>query len=82
MVFSRPSQDSKLDLKVIKNPWDYNSNCFKFTIDPNQLFDEIELNPWIKDNECKSITDRIKKYFSGNVVKSKLYDHPFFNVKM
>lgn len=82
LVFSRPSQDSKLDLKVIKNPWDYNSNCFKFTIDPNQLFDEIELNPWIKDNECKSITDRIKKYFSGNVVKSKLYDHPFFNVKM
>ncbi len=82
LVFSRPSHNSKLDLKVIKNPWDYNSNCFKFTIDPNQLFDEIELNPWIKDNECKSITDRIKKYFSGNVVKSKLYDHPFFNVKM
>lgn len=82
LVFWRPDQGPQLDLKQIKNLWDYDSDYFKFTIDSDQLFDEIELNPWIGDNECKSITDEIKKYFSGNIVKSKLYNHPFFNVKL
>ena len=82
LVFSRPSQDSEIDLTGIKNPWAYDSDFFSFTIDPNQLFDEIELNPWIKDTEYKSIVNMIKTDFSGNVVKSKLYDHPFFNVKL
>lgn len=80
LVFSRPSPESEIDLSSIKNPWNHNSDTFKFTIDPDQLFDEIELNPWI-DN-CDSIISDIKKYYKGNVVKSKLYDHPFFTLKL
>lgn len=82
LVFSRPSSGSKIDLSTIKNQWDDNSDTFEFTIDPDQLFDEIELNPWIDEDKCCSIICDIKKYYNGEVMKSKLYEHPFFTVKL
>lgn len=82
LVFSRPSPESKIDSSTIKNPWDNSSDAFKFTIDPNLLFDEIELNPWIDEDKCCSIIGDIKKYYKGDVLKSKLYEHPFFTVKL
>ena len=77
-----PSPESQIDINKIKNQWDYNSDVFNFSIKPNQLFDEIELNPWIDNQECASIINEIKKYYDGNVVKSKLYNHPFFKIKL
>lgn len=82
LIFSMPSPESQIDINKIKNQWDYNSDVFNFSIKPNQLFDEIELNPWIDNQECASIINEIKKYYDGNIVKSKLYNHPFFKIKL
>ena len=82
LVFSRPSPEPGRDASAIKNPWDYNSDTFKFRIEPDLLFDEIELNPWIDEDNCCSIISEINKYYKGDVTKSKLYEHPFFTVKL
>ena len=81
LIFTRPD-NTDIELKTVKNPWDCNSDIFKFQIDPCQIFEEIELNPWIDNKSCVSTINEIQKYYDGPVVKSKLYNHPFFKIKM
>ncbi|MBQ9547318.1 MAG: hypothetical protein IJU90_08555 [Bacteroidales bacterium] len=81
LIFTRPD-NSDIDLTNVKNPWESSSDFYKFKIDPNSLFDEIELNPWMDNNSCASTINEIRKYYTGPVEKSKLYNHPFFKIRI
>lgn len=81
LIFNKPSDQSEVDLTSIANPWD-NSDVFKFSIDPNSLFDKVILNPWMDSDLQNDIIGEIKKYFNGEIVKSSLYEQPFFQVKI
>lgn len=58
------------------------SDIYKFGIDPDDLFDEILIDPWTDDNICNQIITQIKEIYSGNVAKSQLYLKPSFKVKL
>lgn len=58
------------------------SDIYKFDIDPDDLFDEILIDPWTDDNICNQIITQIKENYNGNVAKSQLYIYPSFKVKL
>lgn len=77
LIFHKPV--NSINQNVINNPWN-NSDFFKFKIDPDTLFEEIEINPW-----CNQATFSIILYylinglqFEGLVTRSSLNDKPFF----
>lgn len=81
IIFSKPSTN-EIDLNTIKNPWD-ESDLFFINIDPNKLFDEIEIDPWLPTNEYENLKQElIKMGFTGNITRSSLYDKPFFVTKI
>lgn len=83
LIFMRPDDTNvPINQKGVKNPWDIHSDIFQFNINPDLLFDSIEINPWIDESNCSMVINEVKKYYNGNVVRSKLYDHPFFTVKL
>lgn len=81
IIFGKPST-SEIDLKTIRNPWD-DSDFFYVNIDPNVLFDEIEVDPWLKNNEFSVLKDElIALGYTGKITRSGLYDRPFFVAKI
>lgn len=81
LIFSRPSTN-EIDLGSVRNPWD-DSDRFFVNIDPDTLFDEIEIDPWITQAQYRSLESDIRALgFSGQVTRSSLYDKPFFITKI
>lgn len=58
------------------------SDIHLFSINPDIVFEEVELDPWVDNKDCQITIDQIKQFYHGQVTKSKLYDHPFFKVKL
>lgn len=58
------------------------SDIYKFDIDPDIIFEEVELDPWVDNNDCQTTIDNIKQFYHGKITRSKLYDDPFFRVKL
>lgn len=81
IIFSKPSTD-EIDLATVRNPWD-NSDLFFVQIDPNTLFDEIEIDPWLSIDEFEKLKQEIISLgFTGRITRSSLYDKPFFIAKI
>jgi len=81
LLFCRPSTN-EIDLAAVKNSWD-DSDFFFVNIDPNALFDEVEIDPWIKGDKYLNLCEEIKAAgYEGSITRSELYDKPFFNVKI
>lgn len=59
-----------------------NSDIYLFGINPDNVFEEVELDPWVENKDCQIIIDQIKEFYHGQVTKSKLYDNPFFQIKL
>lgn len=77
IVFNKPSTD-EIDLRDVQNPWD-DSDSFNVTIDPNLLFNEVEVDPWITKQEYENLKKEIRNLgYKGNITRSSLYDRPFF----
>lgn len=52
-------------------------------IDPNVLFEEIVLDPWIKLSTFKrKKNELVKAGFTGKITRSSLYDKPFLKFKI
>ena len=58
------------------------SDIYLFGINPDNVFEEVELDPWVENKNCQTTIDLIKQFYHGQVTKSKLYDHPFFKIKL
>jgi len=59
------------------------SDFFAFQIDPNQIFDEIEFEPWITVAIYESSKREIKKLgFVNSISRSTMYDKPLFVLKL
>lgn len=81
IIFSKPSTN-EIDLSKIYNPWD-NSDLFFANIDPNSLFEEIEIDPWLTKEEFEMLKQEIIDLgFTGHITRSSLYDKPFFVTKI
>lgn len=81
IIFGKPSVGS-VNLTTIKNPWD-DSDLFFVNIDPNTLFEEIEIDPWLPNSEYENLKQEIKDIgFIGHITRSSLYDKPFFVTKI
>jgi len=81
IIFSKPSTN-EIDLNTITNPWD-NSDLFFVNIDPNTLFEEIEIDPWLRKEDYDKLKQEIVDLgYTGHITKSSLYDKPFFITKI
>ncbi len=77
ILFSRPSTN-EININTVKNPWD-DSDYFFVNIDPNNLFDEVEIDPWLPKSEFERLkTEFIALGFTGKIIQSGLYNRPFF----
>jgi len=63
------------EVRIIVRDENYNDDIMKIQIDPNLLFEEIILDPWIKLSTFKKKMREIKDagYF-GSITRSSLYD--------
>lgn len=81
IIFSKPSTD-EIDLNTVTNPWD-NSDLFFVNIDPNALFEEIEIDPWLTKEDYDKLKQEIVNLgYTGHITRSSLYDKPFFITKI
>ena len=78
LIFCRPEEV----IENVKNSWDPCSDIFEFQIEPNDLFDEIEFDPWVDENIYNKFKEQFVQYYNGSIVKSKLYEHSFFKIKL
>lgn len=69
LIYSKTDQDNLGDL-------------FKFDIKPDELIDEITLDPWVKPEQSGSIIKQIKEYYNGTVGVSKLYEKGNFEFQI
>lgn len=80
LIFMQPSDNSASYPKA-KNYWDASSDLFSVSIDPNSIFDEIVIDPWVTDIEERQIEHQIQSNgYTGKITRSSLYDTPFFKV--
>ncbi len=81
LIFVRPN-DKDIDMSTILNPWD-EGDTFSFKCNLNDVLDEIEFNPWVSDFEFEKRKKIIEKHgYSGNIIKSRLYDSPKHKIKL
>lgn len=81
IIFCKPSTN-EIDLSKIRNPWN-NSDLFFVNIDPNSLFEEIEIDPWLTKEEFEKLKQEIIDLgFTGHITHSSLYNKPFFVTKI
>lgn len=81
IIFSKPTS-SEIELTKIKNPWN-ESDLFFVEINPNELFDEIEIDPWLTPREFIKLKEKILSLgFNGKITQSSLYNKPFFTTKI
>lgn len=57
-------------------------NVHEFAIDPNSLIEEIELSPWVPEQDVIKLTEMIKSKYNGVVTHSKLYDEPDIHIRI
>lgn len=57
-------------------------DLYFFDVEPNDLIEEIEFSPWVGEKDVNRLTSQIKKYYNGNVTRSKLYDEPGIHIKI
>jgi len=71
------------EVRIIVYNKDNVNSLLQIDIDPNHLYDELILDPWIKPNEFEQKKDElINAGFTGKITRSSLYDKPFFIVKL
>lgn len=81
-IFNKPSSNYDIDMSLIKNKWD-NSDFFYFKIEPNEVIDEIVIDPWVSSDEFDTIkSELISLGYSNLINKSKLYDKLFFTLNI
>jgi hypothetical protein len=81
IIFSKPSTN-EIDLTQVKNPWD-DSDLFFVNIDPNILFEEIEIDPWLPTADYENLQNELRAMgYTGHITRSSLYDKPFFVTKI
>lgn len=66
--------ENEVRLLYCKTDQDDLGDLFKFDINPDELIDEIILDPWVKPEQSGSIIQQIQKYYKGKVSVSKLYE--------
>lgn len=66
--------ENEVRLLYSKTDDDNLGKLFKFDINPDELIDEIILDPWVKPEQSDSIIQEIQKYYKGKVGVSKLYE--------
>lgn len=82
LIFHKMNTDNPDDFKNVKNMWD-DSDKFFVSFDPNILFDEIEIDPWLNEDACKKITKEIKDLgYDGIIHQSQLYKRPNFELNI
>lgn len=75
IIFCKQSSPDT-DFSKVKNKWD-DTDKFFVNIDPNSLFDEVTIDPWITDDAYTDIRKIIKKLgYKGTIKKSNLYSIP------
>jgi hypothetical protein len=71
------------EVRIIVYNKDNVNSLLQIDIDPNLLYDELILDPWIKPIEFEQKkTELINAGFTGKITRSSLYDKPFFIVKL
>lgn len=81
LIFNKPN-DNDANFSSVMNKWD-SSNKFFIKINPTDLFDEMETDPWIEDDIFSKISEEIKaNNYAGAINRSGLYNEPFFSVKI
>lgn len=81
LIFSKPATN-EIDMATLINPWD-DTDRFFVKIDPNLLFDEIEIDPWLPKADYDLLKqDIVALGYTGNITRSSLYDRPFFVTKI
>jgi hypothetical protein len=71
IIYSKSSQDK------------HDSDLYFVDIDPNTLFEEIEIDPWLTKTEFEKLKQElIDLGYKGNITRSSLYDRPFFVTKI
>lgn len=81
LIFRKPNSPT-IDLKKIKNKWD-NSDYFNYSIDINNVIEEITIEPWVTDADFVTMEKEIYSLgYTGNINKSNLYERPLFILKM
>ena len=72
-------QEVRIVIRDDKN----SADKIQIPIDPNVLFEEIVLDPWIKLSTFKrKKRELLKAGFTGKIIRSSLYDKPFFKFKI
>ncbi|MBN1924190.1 MAG: hypothetical protein JW798_00010 [Prolixibacteraceae bacterium] len=75
LIVKRKPFDYEKEVRVIIRDENYKFEEMKITIDPNFLFEEITLDPWIKYKTFKNKEKEIRDAgFRGRIVRSSLYD--------
>lgn len=74
--------ENEVRLLYCKTDQDNLGDLFKFRIDPDELIDEITLDPWVESEKSGSIIKQIKKYYNGTVGVSKLYEKGNFEFQI
>jgi len=81
LTFKKPN-DKKMDLSLIKNKWD-DSDIFEYSIDPNEIIEDILIEPLIDVVEYEKLKREIYSYgYTGLVSKSTLYEKPLLFIHM
>lgn len=82
LIFHKMNTDNPDDFKDVKNKWD-DSDKFFVSFAPNILFDEVEIDPWLSEEDCNKIIKEIRDLgYTGLINQSQLYYRPNFNLKI
>lgn len=74
--------ENEVRLLYCKTDQDDLGDLCKFNINPDELIDEITLDPWVEPEQSGSIIKQIKKYYNGTVGVSKLYEKGNFEFQI
>lgn len=81
MIFMRPDNSSGTDFSKVNNKWN-SGNLFFLKVDPHNLIDEIEFDPWCDPQTYQDKINELGGTFIGRVKQSGLYNEPFFQIKV
>jgi len=83
IFIKRKSFKYEKEVRIIMRYNNYSNDIIQIPIDPNLLFDEIVLDPWIKPATYKRKKREIENAgFTGTITRSSLYDKISFVFKI
>lgn len=83
LLYKRLPYAYEEEVRIIVNEESITDNLLKIYVNPNYIFDELILDPWITPNQFEQKKkELIEAGFTGTISRSSLYDKPFFVAKL